>query len=334
MRACLAPASYKATFEAANPDISLNLVRDSTGTMAARILAEKDNPRADVIWRLSNLNLIQYEQLGMLVPYAPKELQEVKPPFLDTAVPPQWVGDDGYFAAICFNTVEAKKKNLPEPTSWRDLANPVYKGQIVMPNPNASGTAFVMLSSWLQLFGQTDGWKFIDGLNSNVAQYSQSGSKPCELAATGEYAIGLSFSSRSAELKASGAPIDLIFPKEGAGWNLKGSAILKGTKNLAAAKQFMDWAISLEAMRLYSKNYAIISREVPGIKPVPYHPVDVTNLLSKNDFQWAAKEHDQILKDWNTREGSSTKKNQVILYGPYRLLSISMDMKARWSIGS
>jgi len=301
--------SWKAAAEAANPDLSLNIVRDSTGSMAARILAEKNNPRADLIWRISNLNLIRFEQLGMLQPYAPKDVQDVKQPFLDTAVPPQWVGNDGYFASICFNTVEAKKKNLPVPTSWRDLANPIYKGQIVMPNPNASGTGFVMVSSWLQLYGKTDGWRFMDGLNSNMAQYSQSGSKPCELAATGEYPIGLSFSSRAAELKAQGAPIDIIFPKEGAGWDLEGSAILKGTKNLAAAQQFMDWAISPGAMRLYSKSYAIISRKTPGIKPVPYHPADVTALLIKNDFQWAAHDHDQILTDWSTRYDSGAKKN-------------------------
>src|SRR5690606_40017086 len=63
---------------------------------------------------------------------------------------------DAWAASICFNTVEAGKLGLPAPTSWKDLADPVYAGRIIMPNPNSSGTGFLDVSSWLQLFGEDE----------------------------------------------------------------------------------------------------------------------------------------------------------------------------------
>lgn len=295
-------------FEKANPDIKLEVIRASTGTLAARLYAEKDNAQADVIWRLSNFQLIRMAKLGMLEGYMPKGADKLVPPFIDKATPPTWVGQDGYLAAICFNTVEAKKKNLPVPTSWRDLTNPVYRGQIVMPNPNASGTGVVMVSSWLQSYGDTAGWQYMDDLNKNIAQYVASGSKPCQLAATGEFPIGLSFSTRAAALKAEGAPIDIIFAKEGAGWDLEGSAILKGTKHLAAAKRFMDWSISDDALTLYSKNYAVLPRNVIGANKVPFHPADINTLLIKNDFDWLEASYQAVLAKWASRYESQAAK--------------------------
>ena len=63
---------YKAAFEADNPTIEIAWVRDSTGVMTARLVAEKDNPRADVIWGLSASSVVLFENMGMLTGYTPK----------------------------------------------------------------------------------------------------------------------------------------------------------------------------------------------------------------------------------------------------------------------
>ena len=69
------------------------------------------------------------------------------------------------------------------------LTKPVYKGHVIMPNPNSSGTGFLDVSSWLQSFGEDKGWQFMDKLHNNISRYTHSGSKPCKLAASGETAI-------------------------------------------------------------------------------------------------------------------------------------------------
>src|SRR3546814_8584993 len=89
---------------------------------------------------------------------------------------------DAWAASLCFNTVEAEKLGLPAPTSWKDLTDPVYDGRIIMPNPNSSGTGFLDVSSWLQLFGDDEAWEYMDALHQNIARYTHSGSAPCKLA--------------------------------------------------------------------------------------------------------------------------------------------------------
>ncbi|MFO0209352.1 MAG: extracellular solute-binding protein, partial [Pseudanabaena sp.] len=117
-------SEYLPLFQKTYPDIKVNKVRDSTGVVTAKLLAEKDNPTADVVWGLAASSLLIAEKQGMLEPYAPKGLEAVQPQFRDSENPPKWVGIDVWESAFCVNTVEVGKKNLQIPTSWADLIKP------------------------------------------------------------------------------------------------------------------------------------------------------------------------------------------------------------------
>lgn len=297
--------AYKAAFEKDNAGITINWMRDSTGVVTAKLIAEKENPRADAVWGLALTSLLVLDEHGMLVAYAPKGLEKISPKFRDAANPPEWVGNSGWICAIIFNEVEAKKKNLPRPATWKDLTNPAYKGQIVMSHPASSGTGFMYVSAWLQLYGEAEGWKFMDALHQNIARYMHSGSAPASLAAKGEYAIGMGFDVRGSRLKEEGAPIDIIMPKEGLGWDMNAMAIIKGTKKMDAVKKLMDWATSETAIRLYGSTRAIAA--IPGYaKPLQYLPGDMEARIMKQDFAWAAKNRTRILAEWERRYGSKS----------------------------
>ena len=292
--------AYQEGFNKANPDIELVWVRDSTGVITAKLLAEKSNPKADVIMGVAATSMGIFATEGMLEPYAPAGLSRIASQYREAKNPPNWVGMDVWGATICFNTVEAAKRNIPKPETWKDLTKPAYKGQIVMPHPASSGTGYFDVTAWLQVYGEAEGWKFMDGLHENIAQYMHSGSRPCASAANGEYVVGISFEYRANREKAQGKPIDLVFPKEGLGWDLEAIGIYKGTKNQAAARKLMDWAASDEAMALYAKNFAIVA--VPTLsQPLPNVPSNYGSLLVKNDFDWAAKNRDKILAEWSKR---------------------------------
>jgi len=140
----------------------------------------------------------------------------------------------------------------------------------------------------------------MDGLHENIAQYMHSGSRPCAAAANGEYVMGISFEYRANREKAQGKPIELIFPKEGLGWDVEAIGIHKGTKNMAAAQKLMDWAASDAAMALYAKNFAIVA--VPSkSEALPNVPANYGQMLVKNDFMWAAQNRDKILAEWSKR---------------------------------
>jgi iron(III) transport system substrate-binding protein len=298
--------AYEDAFYKAYPDISIKWVRDSTGVITAKLLAEKANPQADMVVGTSASSLAVFANEGMLQPYAPKGLDKIVPAYRDSKNPPEWVGMDVYGAAVCFNTVEAGKQNLPKPETWKDLTKPVYKGKIVMPNPASSGTGYLDVAGWLQMWGEADAWKFMDALHENVAHYTHSGSKPCREAGAGEFPVGVSFEYRAVTTKKSGAPIDIVFPTEGLGWDLEASGIMKATKKVEAARKVMDWLASPDAMVLFSKNFAVLA--IPGIaKPLDFVPADYEKRLVKNDFAWSAKNRDRILAEWTKRYDSKSE---------------------------
>jgi len=301
--------AYEAAFNKAYPDVELKFTRDSTGVITAKVLAEKANPQADIVICTSASSMAVFAQEGMLEPYAPKGLDKIPAAYRDSQNPPRWVGMDVYGAAICFNTVEAQKQNLPKPASWKDLTKPVYKGKIVMPNPASSGTGFLDVAGWIQMWGEADAWKFMDALHDNIGVYTHSGSQPCKQAGAGEFPIGVSFEYRAMATKKSGAPVDIVFPSEGLGWDLEASGIIKGTKKLDAAKKLMDWLATPDAMKLFADNFAVVA--MPGMsKQLEFIPVDYEKKLIKNDFAWEAKNRDKILEEWTKRyNGKSLPKS-------------------------
>ncbi|MBL8696862.1 MAG: putative 2-aminoethylphosphonate ABC transporter substrate-binding protein [Alphaproteobacteria bacterium] len=301
-------APYKQAFEADNPDIDIQWVRESTGTITARFLAEKDNPRADAVWGLAVTSIILFDQAGLVQPYTPKGAEALKPQFRSTASPMAWTGMDAWLAVVCVNTVEQKKAGAPMPASWNDLLDPKFKGQIVMPNPASSGTGYLAIAGWMKAMGEKAAWEFMDKLHENVAVYTHSGSAPCVQSARGERMVGLGFDMRGASEKSKGAPIELVIPKEGSGWDMEASAIVKGTKNLAAAQKLMDWTVTQKANQLYGKYYAIVATPGLNVAP-PNYPTNAEPSMLPLDLGAMAKDRDRILAEWTKRyDGKSAPR--------------------------
>ena len=289
---------FKASIEKAVPDAEVVWVRDSTGVITARFLAEKDNPRADMVMGLAASSLLVFEKAGLLETYKPAGVDKIKPVFQDSKEPYTWTGMDAYLGVICFNTVEAK--GVPVPSSWKDLLVPGLKDKIVMPHPASSGTGYLMVAGWLQSMGEAEGWKFMDGLHENIAAYLHSGSAPCVQAARGERVVGLSLDMRGASEKTKGAPIEVVIPKEGVGWEMEASAIVKSSKNIAVAKKVADWSTTLDANTLYSKSYAVVAS--PDVKNIPpNYPAGAEAGMIKNDLSWMADNRERVLAEWSKR---------------------------------
>jgi iron(III) transport system substrate-binding protein len=273
-------------------DLDIQAIRLSTGELGARMLAERDNPQADCIWGWAVTNMSEFVPKGMLVPYKPKGWEKIPANFKDPNG--YWTAIDLYAAALVPNTEVLKQKNLPMPKGWNDLLNPVYKGMLIMPNPASSGTGFLQVASLLVLLDpdyknkpveQNKAWDFLKELDKNMGQYIKSGSKPAKLTAAGEYAVGASFAFVYSSLKKRGSPVALVLPEEGAGF-----------KHEAAAKKFLDWAISKQAMEEYAKFKLGVT--YPGITGPPDLPALETIKLAPMDFPWQSENRAKILEVW------------------------------------
>jgi iron(III) transport system substrate-binding protein len=302
-------APFKAAIEKAVPEVEVEWVRDSTGVITARFLAEKDNPKADMILGLAASSMLLFEQANLLETYAPAGSEQLRPAFRDNAEPKTWTGMDAFLGVICFNTVEAKKAGITQPSSWKDLLDPKYKGQLVMPHPASSGTGYLTVAGWIQTMGADAAWKYMDSLHQNIAVYTHSGSAPCVQAAKGERIAGISLDTRAAKEKTNGAPLEVVLPTEGIGWDVEAFGIVRGTKHVAAAKKVADWAASKPANELYARWYPITAH--PDVKNVPAnYPANAEARMVKMDFNEMAKQRASILAEWSKRyEGKAAPKN-------------------------
>ncbi len=299
-------AIYLPAFKKAHPDINVTIYRDSTGIVTAKLLAEKDNPQADVVWGTAATSLLIADDLGMLKGYSPKGIEKVKKGMKDPKNDPaHWVGIKAWVTGIVGNTIEMEKNGLPMPKSYADLLNPVYQGSLVMPNPASSGTGFLTVSAVLQIMGEDKGWQFLDSLHENIAQYTHSGSKPAKMAGKGEFPIGISFAYRGFKQRSKGEPVVVAFPAEGSGYDVESNALIKKPRIKKEAKIFLDWAISDEAMAMYAKVYPIVATDVKVDAPDGW-PSDPMSVLIDNDLQWAAKNRKRILNEWIKRYDSKS----------------------------
>ena len=249
--------------------------------------------------------------MGMLEGYTPKGVDQIKPVFRSGKNPPTWTGMDAWLAVMCYNTVEGTKKNLPKPASWADLGNPVYKDSIVMPNPASSGTGYQAVYAWIQLMGEKAAWEFMDKLHQNIAVYTHSGSAPCVQAAKGER-VSASASTCAAPRKRPAARRSTSSsPKEGAPWDMEATAIVKGTKNLAAAQKVADFAVSKPAYEMYGKYYAIVG--YPGMNPAPpNYPPSADAAMAKIDLAKMGGSARKILAEWTSATTPSRRRSNVV----------------------
>ncbi|MFO7813429.1 MAG: putative 2-aminoethylphosphonate ABC transporter substrate-binding protein [Pelovirga sp.] len=294
-------AVYIPAFQKKHPDIKLNLIRDSTGIITAKLLAEKDNPVADVVWGTAATSLLVANDMGMLAGYNPKGIEKVRNGMKDTRnQEARWVGVKAYVTGIVGNTIEMSAKNLTMPQSYADLIKPEYRGALVMPNPASSGTGFLTVSAILQLMGEEEGWRYLDKLHQNIAMYTHSGSAPAKMAGKGEFPIGMSFAYRGFKQRDSGEPVTVAFPTEGSGYEVEANALIRKPRIKPEAKTFLDWAISDDAMAMYAKVYPIVATDIRVEAPKGW-PADPMSVLINNDLEWAAKNRQRILNEWTRR---------------------------------
>lgn len=293
-------ADYLALAKKEMPDLEIKWVRYSTGEVIAKLIAEKGNPQADVIYGTAVTELDRVKDL--LVPYKAKDFDKIGKAFKDPNG--YWTAIDMYVAAFCVNKDRIAKKGIPMPSSWADLTKPAYKGEVIMPNPASSGTGYLQITSLLFMNGvkegKEDGWNFLKKLHENIVEYTNSGSAPAKLASTGEVAVGVSFSYRVAKQIADGFPVQMVFPAEGCGYELEANALVKGAPHPAGAKQFLDWAITENAMKAYYKYKGVVTRTgVVGESALVLPKLEEMK-LAPMDFVWSAANKPAVVAKWNS----------------------------------
>jgi len=287
-------------FNEHHPEIEVRVLRDSTEIIASRFLNERNNPQADVVWGLALSRIAFFEEEGLLEPLGEVDTSHLRPRFLDDGDPAYWAGLSVWMSAIIANVIEMERLGLEMPRSMADLIRPEYEGKIAMPNPNSSGTGYMFVNAILQQMGEEEGWAFLEQLDQNVLRYTHSGARPTTMAARGEVPIGLSFGAWGFRHAAAGDPVEVIFPAEGSGWDMNSVALVRKEEIKPAARKFLEWTLSLEAMEHYAKTYPVVGDRRVTDLPDGY-PGNPESQMIENDFVWLGANKDRILDEFQER---------------------------------
>ncbi len=277
--------------------IPVTFLRATTGELVNRVITEKDDPQADILLGGASSYHIQASREGALEKY-------VSP--LAKDIPSYALAEDGTWTGFCVLTlgIGVNEKRFAEkfpgtelPKTWDDLLNPAFRGEIVMTNPAASSTGYLFVQNQLQRLGNEKGWEYLLELTKNVGQFPDSGSAPAKLLGTGEYAIGVSYLHALAKYNAQGFNVRPIAPPQSAG-DVDCVSIMKNTKNLDAAKKFVDFILSAQAQEVMSA-YTFTAPVNPQAKAVE-GSVSVAQIdLIDYDVDKASLEKSEVLDKWS-----------------------------------
>ena len=277
--------------------IPVSYLRATTGELVNRVIAEKDDPQADILLGGATAYHIKADASGALQEYE-SPLAKNLPSYAKSNTN-TWTGFCVLTLGIGVNQArfDSKYPGKKLPACWEDLVDQDYKGEIVMTNPVASSTAYLFLQNQLQRLGWEKGWDYLLKLSELVGQFPDSGSAPPKLIGTGEYTIGIAYLHALAKYKSEGFDITLVAPPQSVG-DVDCIAILKNTKNLSAAQKFVDFMLSTEAQELMSSidfTLPVNPEAKPADGCIPLSQIDLIDY----DSELAASQKDQALEKWS-----------------------------------
>ena len=276
--------------------IDVQMVFLSSGPALSRIEAEASRPQADVWFGAPSENHILAAERGLIEPYVSANADDLSDEFKDANG--NWHAIYTNPLAVGVRTDILESRGAPVPTSWEDLKNEAYRGLIQMPSPQSSGTAYAVILTLNELWGEDATFEYMKDLNPNVQTYTQSGTAPSGALGVGETPIALQFSPGFLKLVDEGFPVEVVFPSEGVGYEVAAMSILKGATNVEDAQQLVDWMTSAEGQAQLSeeKTYFLpIRTDVSAGEGVP--SLDDINLVSY-DPAYASENRQRLVDRW------------------------------------
>ncbi|MEZ9027546.1 ABC transporter substrate-binding protein [Vibrio cyclitrophicus] len=284
-------------------DVKTSFVRNGSGSTLAKIEAEKKNPRADV-WYGGTLDpQSQAGEMDLLQAYPSPQLEFIMDNYKDPAKRKGNYSSAVYMGILGFgvNTERLAEKGLAIPRCWSDLTKPEYKDEIQIADPQSSGTAYTALATFIQLWTEDQAFTYFKDLDKNISQYTKSGVTPSRNSARGEIAIGIGFLHDYSLEQSKGAPLDLISPCEGTGYEIGGVSIIKGARNLDNAKLFVDWVLSKEGQELAWKkgqSFQILTNKSAEQSPNALNLEDLTLINYDMDTYGSSAERKRLINKW------------------------------------
>ncbi len=291
--------------------IKVNMVRKATGEVFAQLKAEANNPKTDLWYGGTHDPHLQAANENLLEPYTSANLKDQSAWSADLLAKSnnQVVGIYRITLGFGVNRELLAQKKLKMPACWSDLTKPEFKGEVELSNPTTSGTAYTILATMVQLYGEDKAFEYLRALHKNVNRYTMSGTAQKQSVSRGESMIGVTFLDEFIPEQFAGAPIETVLPCEGTGYSVGAMSLVRGARNLDNARKFYDWALTVDAQSIRDQTKVIA---IPSNKST-YAPERVKALenakLINYDFAkfGASAERKRLIEKWDRDVKSAPK---------------------------
>jgi iron(III) transport system substrate-binding protein len=282
--------------------VKMAMVQKGSGEALAQIAAEGANPRTDVWFGGTGDPHLQAAERGLTTEYTSPNLGQ-----LHDWARAQHKQSGGktvgvYMGALGFgyNTEGLAKRKVAAPACWSDLLKPEFKGEIQMANPASSGTAYTAIATLVQVMGEEKAFEYLKALNRNISQYTKSGTAPVKNVARGEATVSVSFIHDAVTEAVGGFPVKSSTPCEGTGYEIGSMSIVKGAKNLDAAKKFYDWALTAPAQELggATKQFQAPSNKSAKVNPLAPDFAKIKLINYDSAKYGASAERKRLIERW------------------------------------
>jgi iron(III) transport system substrate-binding protein len=265
----------------------------STG-LANKLLAEKNNPRADVFWSNEPVRTLVLKSRGVLAPYQSPNAEGIPAIFRDPEK--YWTGFSARIRVIVYNTKLVKPEEAPK--SIYDLADPRWKDQVAIADPRFGSTSFHVAALYAEL-GDEQADEFFRKLKANGVKIAPGNSVVRDLVVKGEVKMGLTDTDDVNVALEDKQPVAMVLPdREGMGAPLMPNmvSLIAGAPHAEVGKRLIDHLLSAEVERALAQSDAVqipLRAGVEGPQNIP--PLDSFKPMTL-DYGKAASRVEDVVK--------------------------------------
>ncbi len=242
---------FQAAFESRHPGTKVEVLNKKTSAGVKYVQETAASNTSDLFWVSAPDAFAVLKDKGLLQQYAPTS--EGIPDIIGSFP----INDpDGYFFGfaasgygIMYNTRYMEAKKLPLPKEWDDLKDPVYFGHVGMSAPSRSGTTHLTVEAILQGEGWDKGWASMKEMGGNFSTITERSFGVPDGVNSGEFGVGIVIDFFGFSSKASGFPVDFVYPTVTA-LVPANVGIIKNAPHPEAAAAFIDFLLSDEGQEI------------------------------------------------------------------------------------
>lgn len=296
-------SEFEKQYETTHPNTDIQWLDMGSQEVFDRVKTEKENPLSDIWWGAPATIFMRAEKLGLLEKFIPTWAD--KTPEKSKSKNGFWFGTFLTPQVITFNDKTLTNQNAPK--DWNDLILPEWKDKIIIRNPMASGTMRViysaMIANSVKITGnETNGWEWLKKLDENTSSYAADPTQMYIKLSGNETAVSLwNMPDIILQKTLYNYPFGYNFPENGTVVLTDGIAIVKGSKNIEAAKEFYEFVTSEKSLILQSeKFYRIPARNDIAKDKLPKWVGDANYKTMDLDWELISEKESEWMKKWDT----------------------------------